>query len=123
MWSRKLVPWCGLRLRYWLAEGVDDFLEDAASVFVALELVEAGAGGSEQDDVSGFRGGCGAANGVVEGFGVEDFGRALDVGFDLGGGCADGVDALDAVAEQVVEDGVVAAFVLAAEDQVDVGGE
>jgi hypothetical protein len=46
-------------------EGVHDFLEYAAPVFIALELVEAGAGGSEQDDVSGLGGGSGAVDCIV----------------------------------------------------------
>jgi hypothetical protein len=33
-------------------EGLDQFFEDPAAVFVALELVEAGAGGREQNDVA-----------------------------------------------------------------------
>ena len=47
----------------------------------------------------------------------------LNLRFDLRRGGADGVDALYALAQQVVEDGVVAAFVFAAENQVDVRRE
>jgi len=54
---------------------------------------------------------------------VVDFGGALNLGFDFGGGGSNGVDALDAGAEEIVEDGIVAALVFAAENQVNVAGE
>ena len=52
---------------------------------------------------------------------MVDFGSALNVGFDFGGSGSDGVDALDAGAEETVQDGVVAALVFASENEVNVG--
>ena len=50
-----------------------DLFEHLPAVLVALELVEAGAGGGQQDDVSGLRDGVRFADGIFEGLGVDDF--------------------------------------------------
>src|SRR5271157_2381714 len=92
-------------------------------MFVVLELIEAGAGGGEKNDVAGDGGlGC-ALDGIFQSFRVLDFGSALNLRFDFGGCGPDGVNPLHSGAQQVVEDRVVAALVLAAEDQVNVGRE
>src|SRR5215468_2218394 len=58
---------------------VHHFLEHSSAVMVALELVEAGAGWGEQDDIAGLSdGGC-APDRVVQCFGVDDFCGTLDV--------------------------------------------
>ena len=49
--------------------------------------------------------------------------RRNDLRLNLRGRCADGVDALHPLAQQIVEHGVVTAFVFPAEDQVDVRRE
>ena len=90
------------------------------ALFVILKLIEAGAGGGEEDDIAGLGGGVGAAHGVVEGFGVDDVGGALDLGFDLGCGRANRVDALHARSQQVVHHRVGAAFIFSAQDEVNV---
>ena len=102
---------------------VYQLLEDAAAVFVAFELVEAGAGGGEQDDVAGMGGGGDGADGLVEGFAGVDRDHAAELRLDFGGGGADGVDGLDARAKQIGELGVVGVLVFAAEDEVNVAGE
>ena len=80
---------------------VDQFFEDAAAMFVAFELVEAGAGGGEQDDVAGMGGGGDGADGLVEGFAGVDRDDSAQLRLDFGGGGADGVDGADACAEQI----------------------
>ena len=111
-----------LKARPSSSQSPDDLFEDLAAVFVALELVEAGAGRSEQDNVSRLRGGVGFADGVLERLGVNDFGT-FDLRFDLGRRRSDRVDALHALFQQVIEHGVVAAFVFPAENEVDVRGK
>lgn len=45
-------------------ERTDGLFENAATVFIVLELVETGAGGGEKDDVSGLGGVGGALDGL-----------------------------------------------------------
>ena len=58
-------------------------LEDAAAVFVVFKLVEAGAGGGEQDHVARTRGGGGGADGFVERFAGVDGDDAAQLGLDF----------------------------------------
>src|SRR5882762_6370254 len=90
-------------------------------MFVALELVEAGAGGGEKDDVAWLGGGGGQVDCSFEGLGGGDFGGLLDLTGDLSRGGTDRVDALHALVQEGIEDGVVTAFVLSAENEVDIG--
>src|SRR5581483_2694008 len=99
------------------------FFEHAPAVLVVFELVEAGAGGGEEDDVAGSGRFGSLFDCHLEGTGTQDVGGARDLRFDFFGGGADGVHALGALAEQRREHGVVAALVLAAEDHVQIGGE
>ena len=71
---------------------VDEFLEDTAAMFVAFELVEAGAGGGEQDGVAGVSGGCDGADSLGEGLAGVDGDHAAQLRLDFGGGGADGVN-------------------------------
>jgi hypothetical protein len=64
-----------------------------------------------------------ALDGIFQGPGGDNLRCASDLGFDLRGGCADGVDAFYPLSKQVVENRVVAAFVLAAQNQVDIRGK
>src|SRR5271165_2995921 len=104
-----------------------DFLEYFSAVFVVAELVETGTGRSEQHDIARLGSLGRVLDSGFQSFGVIDFGasafRGDNLRFDLGGGGPDGVNALHALPEQIVQDGVVAAFVLATENEVDVGGE
>ncbi len=54
---------------------VDQFLEDAAAVLVAFELVEAGAGGREQHHFAGMGGGSCGADGACRAFRRSGAGR------------------------------------------------
>ena len=62
------------------------------------------------------------ANRVFQGFGVIDFGRSVNLRFDLGSRRADRVNALHALPQEIVEHGVVAALILATENQVQMNG-
>src|SRR5271157_6119214 len=94
--------------------------EHSAAVFVALELIEAGAGRSKQNDVSGHGGFAGAPDGVFQSFRMFDFGNTLNLRFDFGGCSSYGVHALHSLSQQLMEHGVVAALILATENQVNV---
>ncbi len=91
-------------------------------MFVAFELVEAGAGRGKQHDFAGMSGGGGGADGFVEGFAGVECDDAAQLRLDLGGGRADGVDGLDALAQQFEKLGVVGVLVFAAEDEVNAAG-
>jgi hypothetical protein len=91
-------------------------------VLIAFELVETSAGGGEQYDIARLGCGAGLANCILERFGVDYF-RTFYLGLDLCCGCTDRVDALYALTDQVVEHGVIATFILAAQNQVDVRGK
>src|SRR5271170_1376552 len=63
--------------------GEDQVLEDLPALFVVLKLVEAGAGGREQDDFARLGGiGC-LGHGYIQRAGVDDGRGALDVGDDF----------------------------------------
>src|SRR5579859_127717 len=51
---------------------VHELLEDAAAMFVILKLIEAGAGGREQNNVAGLRGARGDFDGALDGAGAFD---------------------------------------------------
>src|ERR1700722_13476523 len=70
-------------------QSMDQILEDLAAMFVAFKLVEAGAGGRQQDGIAGLRVSMGEADGVVERFRMLERNRAVKLFGDLGGGCAD----------------------------------
>lgn len=96
-------------------------------MFEAVELVEGGAGGGEEDGVAGLGFGGGGLEGVAQGFGVADgdvgWERGGQLTLDLFGGGTDGVDGSGALAEEWGEGGIVAALVFAAEDEVDAAVE
>ena len=101
----------------------DEMLEGAAAMPGVFELVETGAGRSEENDFAGASGVGGGVDGFVEGFAGVKGDDAAEVGLDFGSGGADGVDGTDAFAQQRGEEGVVRAFVFAAEDEVNAGRE
>ena len=88
-------------------------------MLVAFELIKAGAGRSQQDNVAGFGRGIRLPDGILQGLGVHHIG-GFNLRFNLRRGRADRVDALHSLAQQVVQYRVVAALVLAAENQVEV---
>src|ERR1700740_1956908 len=97
----------GLCLRDLLRQSANNVFEHLAPVLVALELVEAGAGWSQQDNIAAFGCGVGLADRVFERFRMHDFGP-FNLGFDLSRGCSDRVDSLDTLAQQGVQHGGVA---------------
>src|SRR5438132_4665140 len=97
--------------------------EDFAPVLVISKLVEAGAGGSQQHDISRLGIGACTLHGVVERFGMHNLGRVFNLRFNLLCCCADCIDALYSLAQKIVEDGVVAAFVFSSENKMDVRGK
>src|SRR5581483_2104733 len=99
------------------------FFEHAPAVLVVFELVEAGAGGGEEDDVAGSGRFGSLFDCHLEGTGTQDVGGARDLRFDFFGGGADGVHALGALAEQGREHGVAASMVLPSGDHVEFGGK
>ena len=56
-----------------MAKPSHDLFEHLPPVLVVLELIEAGAGGGEQDYVSRLRHRVGFAYGVLQGLGMHDF--------------------------------------------------
>jgi len=90
------------------------FFEYSASVFITLKLIKAGTGGSKKNDISGHSRFAGSPNSVLESFRMFNFRSTLNLRFDLGGCGPDGVHALHSLPQQIVEYGIVAAFVLSA---------
>src|ERR1035438_4045816 len=68
---------------------VDDLFEEPAAVLVALELVEAGAGGRQQQGVAGHGMRVGMGDGRFDGPGGDQRDRALKLPGDLGRGGSD----------------------------------
>src|ERR1035437_787095 len=111
-----------LSLRFPRCQLANQIFEDPSAVFVAVKLIEAGTGRSQQHYI-GLTG---------------RFTRALDCGLqrpdacdlgslrlrlDLSGSRADGVHALHSLLEQRIQHTVVAALVLAAKNQVNAPGK
>src|ERR1700680_3795461 len=107
-----------------LRQRIYDLLEHLSTMFVVPELVEAGAGRSKQDDIPRLGNLGRVLDRGFQSFGVIDFGapafRRNDLGLDRGGRCPDAVNTLHALPEQIVEYGIVAAFVLTPENEVDI---
>src|ERR1017187_1052274 len=100
----------------------NQIFEDPSAVFVAVKLIKAGAGWSQQHYIAR----------------TGRFTRALDCGLerpdacdlsslrlrlDLSGSRANGIDALHSLLEQRIQHTVVAALVLAAKNEVDAAGK
>src|ERR1700719_1321394 len=92
-------------------------------MLVVLELIEAGAGRGEQNDVSGGGVLSGLSDGCAERPRSYHLHHSVQLALDLFGRRTNGVNSLDALVEQGRELGVVGVLVLAAEDEVDVAGE
>src|SRR5438552_2783599 len=106
-----------------LGQPLHQRFEDFAPLLVISKLVEAGAGGREQHDISRL-GTCACPlNGTVQRFGVNNLGRVFNLRFDLLCCCADGINALYSLAQKIVEDGIVASFIFSAENKIYVRGK
>src|SRR5271156_3503861 len=103
--------------------GEDQVLEDLPALFIVLELIEAGAGRREQNDLARLRGVGGFGHRYVESAGVDDGRGALDVRDDFFGGGTNGVDGLYALLYERTHEAVVGVLVLAAKDEVNARGE
>lgn len=95
---------------------MNQLLEDTATMFVILKLVKTGASRSKENDVSRLGGVRGEFDGAFESDGALNGDSALNLAFDFFGGgtdeqCEDGFSL-----ERFAERRVVAAFVLATED-------
>src|SRR5258706_7792907 len=60
---------------------MDKVLEDASTMLVVLELVEAGAGGRQEHDVSGMSGLCRGFPGMLDGSGTFGGGKDFHLVF------------------------------------------
>src|SRR6266481_8560881 len=94
--------------------------EHLTAMFVALKLIKAGASRSQKNHVTRDGSFARAADSVFQSLRMIDFGSALNLRFDLGGRGPDGVHALHPLSQQFMEHGIVAALILAAENQVQV---
>src|SRR5690349_22714852 len=97
--------------------------EDAAAVLVILKLVEAGAGGSEQDNIAGARGVSGGFDGAVEGSGLLDGHTASDLLFDFVRGGANQKREDGFFPQWGLQHGIVAAFVFSTQNNQDAAGK
>src|SRR5262245_1310222 len=102
---------------------MDELLEHAAAMFVVLKLIEAGAGGREQDDVAGMRRARCEFDGTFERAGGLDGDAAGDLAFDLFCSSADEKSENGFFAEQRLQGSVVAAFILATENDENAVGK
>src|SRR5580658_1906975 len=97
--------------------------EHSTAMFVALELIEAGAGRSKKDNVARRSRFAGASDSVFERFRMIDFSSTPNLRLDLGRRGSDGVHALHALPQQLIEHAVVAALIPAAENEVNIRRE
>ena len=65
---------------------MDEFLENAAAMFVAFKLVKAGAGGGQQHDFTWAGGAGGGEDRFVQRYAGVNGDNAAQVRLDLGGG-------------------------------------
>ena len=106
-----------------LRKRLHNLFERLAPMLIILELVEAGAGWGQEDNIAGLGRLCGALHGCIQSFGVDDFYGVSEFGIQSFRRRANGVNNLHSFPQQVVQNGIVAAFIFAAENQVNIGGE
>src|SRR5258708_1791010 len=94
--------------------------EHSPAMLVALKLIKAGARRSKKNNVAHHGRFTRAPHRIFQGFRTFDFGSALNLRFDLAGRGADCVHALHPLPQQFMEHGVIAAFILAPKNQVQV---
>src|ERR1700686_5317321 len=97
-------------------------LENSPAMFIALELIKAGASRSQKNHVARDGRFTRAPDSIFQSFRMVDFGSALNLRFDLGGRGPDGDPPLHSLWQQFMEQGVIAALILAPENQVQVRG-
>ena len=100
----------------------DELFEDSSAMLVILKLVEAGTSWSEQNNVSGL-GGCGSLPHCGFNCARGNDLRSLDLRLDLVRRCSNRINAFHPLAKQIVQHRIVAALILAPENQMDVGSE
>src|SRR5574340_760236 len=100
-----------------------DLFERSATMLVTAELVETGAGGRQQYGVAGAAMLVAVLHGGFKGPGAHDGDGALDLAGDLPGCGADQQRGPRFFGERPTEDRVVAALVLAAEDDPEAAGK
>ena len=98
-------------------------MKNSAAVLVALELVEAGAGGREQHGVAGRGMREGMGDGGFDGLRGHQRDSAVKLVGDLGRGGSDQQGGVRLGGERFAERGVVEALVFAAEDHPEAAGE
>ena len=116
-------PFAGLVRRLFFGEIPDELLKDASAMLVTLKLVEARAGGSQQDRVAGLRAFGGDFHGARHGARPLHGNDAAELRFDLVRGAADQQHHARVPPQRVAQNGVVAALVLAAENHQHISGE
>src|SRR3981189_1923103 len=92
-------------------------------MFVIFKLIEAGARGREQNDVTGLRRVRGDFDRTLVGSGTFDGDAAVNLLFDLVRSGSDEERQDRFFAEWCLENGIVTAFVLATENDQDAGGK
>ena len=95
---------------------VNELLENAAAMFVIFKLVEAGACGREQDNVAGLRRARSDFHRAMQCPRTFDGDAAGDLAFDFLGGSADEQGKNCLFTQRRLQNRVVAALVLAAEN-------
>src|ERR1017187_5858503 len=96
--------------------------EYPSAVFVAVKLIEAGAGWSQQHNIARTGRFASPLDRGLQRPGACDL-SSLRLRLDFCGGCANGIDPLHSLLEQRIQHTVVAALVLAAKNEVDAAGK
>ena len=94
----------------------DELFEDASALLVILKLVEARAGGRQQNGVAGLRASAGDFHGARQRLRALDGNDAGELRFDLVRRAADQQRHARVAAQRLAKNRVVAAFVLAAQN-------
>src|ERR1022692_4982010 len=102
---------------------VRDLVEDLATVLVALELVEAGAGGRQQHGVAGHGVRVGISDGGFDGLGRDQRHGALKLVGDLGSGGSNQQGGVRLGGQRLSQSGVFQTLILSAEDYPEPAGQ
>src|ERR1700750_3144146 len=106
-----------------LVQLIDDLSKGPAAMFVVFELIEAGAGRSQQHNIAGNRGRPCFAHGCVDRSGSHHLHDSLKFALNLFRGRTNRINSRDAFAKERTEKRVVRILVLAAEDEVNAAGK
>src|SRR5579859_5651051 len=88
----------------------DEAFEGAATMLEIVELIEAGAGGGQEDGVAGAGGGVGVAYGSIDGFGIHQRNGAPDLIANFGSCRANQQRGARFFGQRLAQEGVIAAF-------------